>query len=70
MPKEEFRYYMNMKKVVHRRAESLFNKNAKLEKVYSESFKRVSGMDDLTPLVVQKPKVKNGKKKTVKRKKK
>jgi len=68
MAKDKFRYYMDRKKVVHRRAESWFN--ADREKIYSKSFKRVSGMDDLTPLVVQKPKVKNGKKKTVKRKKK
>ena len=70
MSKEKFRYYMNMKKVVHRRAESLFNKNAKLEKVYSESYIRVSGMDDLSLYVSPKPKSKNGKKKTVKTKKK
>ena len=68
MPKEEFRYYMNMKKVVHRRAESWFN--ADREKIYSKSFKRVSGMDDLSLYVSPKPKIKNGKKKTVKRKKK
>ena len=56
MPKEEFRYYMNRKKMVHRRAESWFN--AEKEKVYSELFKRVKGMDDLTPYEPPKPKAK------------
>ena len=66
MPKEEYRYYMNFRKVVHRRAESSFKANAKLEKVYYESFKRVNGMDDLTPFVDPKPKAKS---KTSKKKK-
>ena len=56
MSKEEFRYYMNRRKVVHRRKESWFN--ADKEKVYSESFKRVKGMDDLTPYEPPKPKPK------------
>ena len=47
MAKEEFRYYRNRRKSIHRRKESWFN--AEREKVYSESFKRVKGMDDLTP---------------------
>ena len=56
MAKEKFRYYMNRKKVVHRRAESWFN--AEKEKVYSESFKRVKGENDLTPYEPPKPKPK------------
>ena len=53
---------MNRKKVVHRRAESWFN--AEKEKVYSESFKRIKGMDDLTPYEPpkSKPKAKKFKK--------
>ena len=47
--KEKFRYYMNMKKVIHRRPESWFKTHSEGEKVYSESFTRVKGMDDLTP---------------------
>ena len=54
---EKYRYYMSRKKVIHRRAESWFN-NADKEKVYSESFKRVKGMDDLTPYEPPKPKPK------------
>ena len=56
MPKEEFRYYRNRRKSVHRRKESWFN--AEREKVYSESFKRVKGMDDLSVYVAPKPKPK------------
>ena len=56
MAKEEFRYYMNRKKVVHRRAESWFDTAG--EKVYAESFTRVKGMDDLTPYEPPKPKSK------------
>ena len=56
MAKEEFRYYTNRNKIVHRRKESWFN--ADKEKVYSESFKRVKGMDDLTPYEPPKPKPK------------
>ena len=56
MAKEEFRYYMNRKKVVHRRAESWFG--AEGEKVYAESCTRVKGMDDLTPYEMPKPKPK------------
>ena len=56
MAKEEFRYYRNRRKVVHRRKESWFN--AEREKVYSESFKRVKGMDDLSVYVAPKPKPK------------
>ena len=48
MAKEEFRYYMNRRKVVHRRPESWFNTHSEGEKVYSESYTRVNGMDDLT----------------------
>jgi len=70
MVKDKFRYYMNRKKVVHRRAESSFKGNAKLEKVYFESYTRVNGMDDLSLYVPPKPKTKNGKKKTVKTNKK
>ena len=62
MPKEEYRYYMNFRKVVHRRAESSFKANAKLEKVYSESYTRVNGMDDLSLYVPPKPKPKAKKK--------
>ena len=69
MAKEEFRYYTNRNKIVHRRKESWFN--ADKEKVYSESFKRVKGMDDLTsyetpkskPKAKAKPKAKKGSKK-------
>ena len=56
MSKEEFRYYRNRRKSIHRRKESWFN--AEREKVYSESFKRVKGMDDLTPYEPPKPKPK------------
>ena len=56
MAKEEFRYYRNRRKSVHRRKESWFN--AEREKVYSESFKRVKGMDDLSVYVAPKPKPK------------
>ena len=56
MAKEEFRYYRNRRKLVHRRKESWFN--AEREKVYSESFKRVKGMDDLSVYVAPKPKPK------------
>ena len=56
MAKEKYRYYMNKKKIVHRRSESWFN--AEREKVYSESFKRVNGMEDLTPFLITKPKPK------------
>ena len=58
MAKEEFRYYMNRKKVVHRRAESWFDTHKEGEKVYSESYTRVNGMDDLTPYAPPKPKAK------------
>ena len=58
MAKEEFRYYMNRKKVVHRRAESWFDAHSEGEKVYSESYTRVNGMDDLTPYEPPKPKSK------------
>ena len=58
MAKDKFRYYMNRKKVVHKRAESSFKANAKLEKVYSESYKRVNGMDDLSLYIPPKPKPK------------
>ena len=56
MAKEEFRYYRNRRKLVHRRKESWFN--AEREKVYSESFTRVKGIDDLTPYDPPKPKAK------------
>ena len=49
MSKEEFRYYMNRRKVVHRRPESWFDTHSEGEKVYAESYTRVKGMDDLTP---------------------
>ncbi len=62
MAKDKFRYYMNRKKVVHKRAESSFKANAKLEKVYSESYTRVNGMDDLSLYVPPKPKPKAKKK--------
>ena len=54
MAKEKYRYYMNKKKIVHRRSESWFN--AEREKVYSESFKRVNGMEDKTIFIT--PKIK------------
>ena len=62
MAKEEFRYYMNRKKVVHRRPESWFGVEG--EKVYAESYTRVNGMDDLTlyELPKSKPKAKKSKK--------
>ena len=56
MAKEKYRYYKNKKKIVHRRSESWFN--TEREKVYSESFKRVNGMDDLTLYEPPKPKPK------------
>ena len=65
MAKEEFRYYMNIKKVVHRRAETWFDTHKDGERVYSESYTRVSGMDDLTPYKPKpkpKPKAKKGSK--------
>ena len=58
MAKEEFRYYMNRRKVVHRRAESWFSTHSEGEKVYAESYTRVKGMDDLTPYEPSKPKPK------------
>tara|TARA_Y100000310_G_scaffold6614_1_gene7426 strand:+ start:1008 stop:1208 length:201 start_codon:yes stop_codon:yes gene_type:complete len=66
MPKEKYRYYMGRKKVVHRRAESWFSEHSDGERVYSESFTRVKGMDDLTPFVKPKSKAKS---KTSKKKK-
>ena len=67
MAKEEFRYYMNRRKVVHRRSESWFSSHKEGEKVYSESYTRVKGMDDLTryepPKSKAKPKAKKGSKK-------
>ena len=62
MAKEKFRYYMNRKKVVHRRPDSWFD--AEGEKVYAESYTRVNGMDDLTlyELPKSKPKAKKYKK--------
>ena len=67
MAKEEFRYYMNRRKVVHRRKESWFN--AEREKVYAESYTRVNGMDDLTPYEPPKPKPKAKAKPKAKKKK-
>ena len=58
MAKEEFRYYMNRRKVVHRRPESWFDTHSEGEKVYAESYTRVKGMDDLTPYEPPKPKAK------------
>tara|TARA_R100001594_G_scaffold67990_1_gene102319 strand:+ start:1064 stop:1273 length:210 start_codon:yes stop_codon:yes gene_type:complete len=58
MAKEKFRYYMNRKKIVHMRAESWFDSHPNGEKIYAESYKRVSGMDDLTPYEPPKPKPK------------
>ena len=56
MAKEEFRYYRNRRKVVHRRKESWFN--AEREKVYKDNFIRVKGEDDLSVYVAPKPKSK------------
>ena len=56
MAKEKFRYYMNRKKVVHRRNESWFNVDN--EKVYAKSFTRIKGEDDLTPYEPPTPKAK------------
>ena len=67
MSKEEFRYYRNRRKSIHRRKESWFN--AEREKVYSESFKRVQGMDDLTPYEPPKPEPKPKAKPKAKKKK-
>ena len=58
MAKEEFRYYMNRKKVAHKRSESWFDAHKDGERVYAESFTRVKGMDDLTPYEPPKPKPK------------
>ena len=63
MAKEEFRYYMNRRKVVHRRPESWFDAHKDGEKVYSGSYTRVKGMDDLTPYELPKPKLKTKKSK-------
>ena len=52
----KFRYYRDRRKVVHRRKESWFN--AERKKVYTESFTRVKGLDDLTPYEPPKPKAK------------
>ena len=54
----KFRYYMNREKVVHSRSESWFDAHKEGEKVYSESYTRVKGMDDLTPYEPPKPKAK------------
>ena len=60
MAKEEFRYYMNFRNVVHRRAESWFDtKGSEGEQVYSKSYTRVKGMNDITPYESQKPKSKS-----------
>ena len=56
MAKEEFRYYRDRRKVVHRRKESWFN--AEREKVYKDNFIRVKGEDDLSVYVAPKPKSK------------
>jgi hypothetical protein len=56
MAKEEFRYYRDRRKVVHRRKESWFN--AEREKVYKDNFIRVKGEDDLSIYVAPKPKPK------------
>ena len=56
MAKEEFRYYRNRRKSIHRRKESWFN--AEREKVYKENFIRVKGEDDLSVYVAPKPKPK------------
>ena len=61
MAKEEFRYYMNRRKVVHSRPESWFSSHKEGEKVYSESYTRVNGMDDLTPYEPPKSKPKTKK---------
>ena len=58
MAKEEFRYYMNRRKVVHSRPESWFSSHKEGEKVYAASFTRVKGMDDLSVYVAPKPKPK------------
>ena len=56
MAKEEFRYYRNRRKSIHRRKESWFN--AEREKVYKDNFIRVKGEDDLSVYVAPKPKPK------------
>ena len=56
MAKEEFRYYRNRRKTIHRRKESWFN--AEREKVYKDNFIRVKGEDDLSVYVAPKPKSK------------
>ena len=53
----KFRYYMNRKKVVHKRKESWFNSPEK-EKVYEENFIRIKGEDDLSAYIKPKPKPK------------
>ena len=57
MAKEEFRYYRDRRKVVHRRKESWFN--AEREKVYKDNFIRVKGENDLSVYVAPKPKTKS-----------
>ena len=56
MAKEEFRYYRDRRKSIHRRKESWFN--AEREKVYKDNFIRVKGEDDLSVYVAPKPKTK------------
>ena len=57
MAKEEFRYYRNRRKSIHRRKESWFDSDEK-EKVYKDNFIRVKGEDDLSVYVAPKPKPK------------
>ena len=67
--KQEFRFYRNKKKLIHKRAELWFN-SADREKVYKDNFIRIKGEDDLTryvdpkPKPKPKPKTKNSKKKS------
>ena len=54
---EEYRWYRNKKKIIHRRKESWFN-SAEKEKVYEENYIRINSENDLTPYVKPKPKKK------------
>ena len=54
---EEYRYYRNKKKIVHKRKETWFDSPEK-EKVYEENFIRIKSENDLSVFVKPKPKPK------------
>tara|TARA_R100000458_G_scaffold55592_1_gene59684 strand:- start:1984 stop:2193 length:210 start_codon:yes stop_codon:yes gene_type:complete len=65
--KDEFRYYRNKKKIIHKRKESWFD-SAEKEKVYKDNYIRINGEDDLTRYIEPKPKPKPKKKKKASKK--